>query len=195
MNAKKKVLVLLFLAVFVFPFFAQEKIDSPEKEKPQTHFLLGLDGKAVISLLEFDYDGVYSWFGFSPIFYIDAEFQLPINSDFKTYLGVKAMSVIALSNFQLISRFGYAFEKPQNWNKYHVELLGSLSAGIWLGLIEFVSVLPCVETSFQVYLMPDKRGFFVGLGPQTSLSIDSIYSSSTSFLLTFGLELSVGFKF
>ena len=184
----------MFSTILVLPIFAQQEVDAVEKDKPQTHFLLGLDVNNYVLTLDFYDNGTYSYFGFGPVFFIDAEFQLPINSDFKTYLGVKAMSVIALSYFQLISRFGYAFEKPQNWNKYHVELLGSLSAGICLGLIEFVSFLPCGETSFQVYLMPDKRGFFVGLGPQTSFLMDPIYSSN-SFYLTFGLELSVGFKF
>ena len=190
MNAKKKVLVLLFLAVFVFPFFAQEKIDSPEKEKPQTHFLLGLDGNAVFTTIY----SSGSWFGFTCIPLIDAEFQLPIDSNFKMYLGVKALPMVAVNLFQLITRLGYAFEKTLNWNEYHVELLGSLSAGIMLGFIEFVSVLPWIETSFQVYLMPEKRGFFVGFGPQASLLITPDYDLS-SCIFTGGFEISAGFKF
>ena len=183
----------MFSTILVLPVFAQEGLEPVEEDKPQTdfHFLFGLDVNNYIAMLNYQGGSWDADFRYSPLFFINAEFQLPINSDFKTYLGIKAMSVLAVSNFQLVSRFGYAFEKPQNWNKYHVELLGTLSAGIWLGLIEYVSVQPCGETSFQVYLMPDKNGFFVGLGPQTTFLLDLHHS----LMLTFGMELSAGFKF
>ena len=115
---KKKLIV--FIAIFVSSacLFAKS-----------SNILLQLDTE--INYFQF-LDSEEKGFSIYPMPVLEVDYKLPTSSSFKSYLGFQVLpaipfySVAALVN----DRFGYAFKKPEKWNKYHIELLGKYGSGI-----------------------------------------------------------------
>lgn len=177
---KKKLIV--FIAIFVSSacLFAKS-----------SNFLLQLDTE--INYFQF-LDSEEKGFSIYPMPVLEVDYKLPTSSSFKSYLGFQVLpaipfySVAALVN----DRFGYAFKKPEKWNKYHIELLGNVGAGavflFWYG----VNVLPLGDVGFQIFFMPEDKGFFWGAGPDVICICENDFSS-IGFM--FSVSVNLGYKF
>ena len=178
---KKKVILILALLLGAKLF----------AETPNVLIQADLD----VNFIDLIYDDEdYGPFCFYMIPYLTAAVQIPTDSDFNMYLGLRALPAIAFNHFELYGVFGYTFAKPEGWKNYHLEVTGNAGLGIQLGFIDSVSVLPITEIGCQVYLMPEDHGFYCGLGPKTFFLFVP-YDNPVSVFNSFGVELSAGYKF
>ena len=95
--------------------------------------------------------------------------EIPSNSAAKGYFGLKVLPAIAFNYIEAYGRAGYAFKKPDNWEKYHIEILGNIEVGAQIGLITTFSVIPMCELGVQVAMMPEDHGFYFGVSPNVMM--------------------------
>lgn len=177
---KKKLIVLIAIFVSSACLFAKS-----------SNFLLQLDTE--INYFQF-LDSEEKGFSIYPMPVLEVDYKLPTSSSFKSYLGFQVLPAIPFCSVAALvnDRFGYAFKKPEKWNKYHIELLGNVGAGavflFWYG----VNVLPLGDVGFQIFFMPEDKGFFWGAGPDVICLCDYDFSS-IGFMFSFSVNL--GYKF
>ncbi len=177
---KKKLIVLIAIFVSSACLFAKS-----------SNILLQLD-------TEISYCPLFGFeekdFSIYPMPVLEVDYKLPTSSSFKSYLGFQVLPAIPLSSVVALGndRFGYAFKKPEKWNKYHIELLGNVGAGavflFWYG----VTVLPLGDVGFQIFFMPEDKGFFWGAGPDVICVCDYDFSST---MIMFSVSVNLGYKF
>lgn len=172
----KKILSLLLLSVLLsISVFAQESSELESNEKAisgqnnepdnssstSEHFLLGLDGDFHFYVIDYFDDGDIEFRNnFYVMPFLETQMLLPSKSNFRMYVGMKAFSVILQNDLRLFTKIGYAFNRPENWQKYHFELLGTAGFGL-----TGPTICPVADLGIQLYLMPYTRGFYAGVGP------------------------------
>ena len=179
----------------IISFCDLNKTDSNENvEENVFHWLIGLDLKGgIYSCSYWKYTNEvtnYLYFGLEALL-LDFECQLPTHSNFSMYFGLRAFSVLMYNQVELITRFGYRFDKPDTWKKYHFELLGNVGGGIVFGgLLSGWIVSPFAKTGVQLYLLPQTKGFYIGFGP--NVLVENMYNGNE---MSIDVELSIGYKF
>ena len=131
-------------------------------------------------------------YGFVPCPTIGLE--KPSDSAAKAYLGIKVLPAIAFNYLEAFGRAGYAFPKPDKWEKYHIEILGNIELGVQVGLISGFTVFPMCELGFQVAMMPEDYGFYWGLSPNVMLLFVTL-GSEMQVQPAPSVYLSAGWKF
>lgn len=188
---KKKLFVVLMSLVLFSPVFAEKG-----------HFLLQADVNTWCFDVSYWKNPPYyndlqigtEW-TFVPLPYICASYEFPSDSAFESSLGIKVFSILVENQLELVYQCSYTFNKPETWNKYHLELAGKIGAGADLSYFKFFHAAPIAEITLELSLAPDEKGFFVGLGPACFLRCDISSLDSFNFDTTYGFELSTGWKF
>ena len=180
MNIKKIFLAVFFLATV--NLFAQPG-----------HFMLQLDGKLLYSGFEAIKSGSFLVSPF-PYPLIDFIYQIPEKSSVKSYFGLELLPLFPMAFYSSVNnKTGYAFNKPEKWKKYHIELLGSVGIGVAGIFAKQTLIYPVGELGCQVYWMPEDKGFFWGLGPELHFILDCYEDQEVE--LNHDLTFNIGYKF
>lgn len=182
----KKKLVAGFICLLVVGF----KLSA---EKPK--FLLQADIHNVFAYWEIGENNEFHFYPqIWPLPFITGTFQIPLKSSARMYVGLKTMPYLAVNCLEAYCSAGYAFEKPEHWDKYHVEILGEFGVGGELIFIEFFQAAAVCDLGVSVFLMPEDKGFFAGIGTNCFMQFD-VLSSYFDLSSLFPIKLSAGWKF
>ena len=129
-----------------------------------------------------------------PMPFLTATWQIPIESSARVYIGLKTMP-FRVSFIEAYCSAGYAFGKPDSWEKYHVEVLGDFGLGTELIInIPWIEAFTIGEVGLNAFLMPENKGFFAGIGTDCTLFFYSV-SPEVNISSLFSFKLSAGWKF
>lgn len=178
----KRKLVLIFALLFSAKLIA---------EVPEILVQADLDANFIYTIYD---DKDYDPFCFYMVPYLTTTVKIPTDNISNMYLGTRLFPAVSVNHLEIYGMFGYAFARPDGWENYHFEVTGNLGLGAQIGFITGVSVLPIGEIGCQVFLMPDNRGIYCGIGPKALFMLFP-YDDYISVSNSLGFELSVGYKF
>lgn len=157
------------------------------------HFLLQADCEIPNLIINYDKSLSFSFYPY-PMPFLETNFQMPSKANERIYLGLKLLPTGLGGIAEISSRFGGIIKESKIWDNHNVELLAGFAAGAQIGLLDAVYIVPTFDMNFQAFLMPDNKGFYVGLGPNIKMMLD-IYSSNFSFEAFISAMLCAGYKF
>ena len=180
----KKSVICLFCLLFVCFKISAE---SPK-------FLLHFDLENNFADVNLGSNDKLSFCQYYAVPYATVAWQLPADSSTRLYFGVRISPLLAVNHIEAYVRAGYAFEKSKSWENYHLEISGDLAAGAQIGFITSFSALPITDIGGQIFLMPEDRGFFLGMGPNCKMLYD-VLSPDLNIFTSLSIKVSIGWKF
>ena len=182
----KKRLIILILAICISGLHLFS--ESP-------HFLLQLNNEVGFCTIGIN-DSISPTFCLGNMPLVEVEMQIPVinNPSSKIYVGLQNLYIIPYGFMTITNcRFGYAFKKPENWKKYHLELLGNTGLGATFTFIYKPEIYPVCETGCHLYWMPEDKGFFWGFGPNVMGLMNFYTIPRTNIMFMFSCNF--GYKF